>query len=520
MEISKELLSEVIDNVQAFVLLIDRNFNVLYTNYYQLTGEPETGEIRKLGELLHCSVYEAGGKRCGQYESCEQCPVKMALEDAFMRRADIAQLETGLNIRTIDDPKVKPVDTYLTAKYLRLGTQDCMVVTLYDVSMIKSFADELKLANDRAERGEQAKSAFLASMSHEIRTPLNAIVGFSQLLTNTKDKDKQAQYVNQIENNNDILLQLINDILDMAKIETGTIECYPKPTELSSLILKAEESVKMKLQPGVMLNYVLGANKHVINTDPQRLMQVLLNLLTNACKFTNKGAITFGYELYDDEVYFFCKDTGIGMDDELKDKLFNLFTQGDNFTQGTGLGLAISKAVEEKLGGKIGAESRGKGKGSTFWFTLPNDVAELSAEDEAALETAQEAPEEAPAEEKHQVTIMVAEDNESNYLLFRSILEQHYNLVRAHEGVEAVEQFKKTNPDLILMDINMPNMDGYEAVAEIRKLNTKVPIIAVTAYAFVSDRQRILSNGFNGYVSKPINVTRLEREINNCLPGL
>ncbi|MCC8118222.1 MAG: response regulator [Bacteroidales bacterium] len=302
----------------------------------------------------------------------------------------------------------------------------------------------------------------------------------------------------------------------MSKIQSGTIECYLKPTELTNLIHRVEDSVKMKLQPGVILNNVLGSSRYVVNTDPSRITQVLLNLLTNSCKYTTRGAITFGYEIYDDEVYFFCKDTGIGMDEVKKENVNNLFMHDKGFADGSALGLIVSKAVVEKLGGRMWAESRGVGKGSTFWFSIPNVCAELDPEDEAALQAVAEENEE-PQMQRHEKTILVAEDNESNYLLFRSMLEQHYNIERAYDGAEAVEKYQAISPDLILMDINMPNMDGYEAVAEIRKLSTDVPIIAVTAYAFVADRQRILNNGFNGYVSKPINETRLQKEIANCL---
>ncbi|MDE7373890.1 MAG: response regulator, partial [Odoribacter sp.] len=341
--------------------------------------------------------------------------------------------------------------------------------------------------------------------------PLNAIVGFSKLLFNTENTEKKSKFIDIIENNNQLLLQLINDVLDLAKIEANTLEFYYQPADLNSLTESVENTVRLRVKPGVALNRLVGVQNCVIQTEPNRLSQVLINLLTNACKFTEQGSIDFGYVLNKEELYFFVKDTGIGISAETQAKLFQRFSKQNSFAQGTGLGLSISKTIIEKMGGRIGVESAGEGKGSTFWFTLPY----LPVEQTEASVVVEEAPKDSIS--KGEITVLIAEDNESNYLLFQAILEPEYRLIHAWDGVEAVELYKQHKPQVILMDINMPNKDGYEAAREIRQLSPTVPIIAVTAYAFISDKKRIMDTGFNSYVSKPLNADKLMQELKSVL---
>lgn len=365
-------------------------------------------------------------------------------------------------------------------------------------------------AREQAKESDRLKSVFLANMSHEIRTPLNAIVGFSNLLGKTDDAEKKRKFMGIIENNNQLLLQLIGDVLDLAKVEANTLDFYYQPVDLNDLMRTIENSVRLRVKPEVELVCIPGAEECHLETEPNRLAQVLINLLTNASKFTMQGNITFGYEMRDGELYFFVKDTGMGISKENQARLFQRFSKLNNFVQGTGLGLSISKGIIEKMGGNIGVCSEGEGKGCTFWFTIPyrpvseikNTVAEEELKDVVS---------------RKDITVLVAEDNESNYLLFQSILEAEYKLIHAWDGAEAVELYKEHSPQIIIMDINMPNMDGYEATREIRKLNADVPIIAVTAYAFASDKKRIMENGFNGYVSKPLDANKLMQELKSML---
>ena len=229
----------------------------------------------------------------------------------------------------------------------------------------------LAQSREKAEESDRLKMAFLANMSHEIRTPLNAIVGFSRLLPKTKDPVKQARYVETINVNNDLLLKLIGDVLDTAKIESNTLDVHKEETDVNKVLQSAESTVRFRLRQGVSLYLDLGQTDCVVFTDTVRLRQVIVNLLTNAIKFTESGSITFGYRMRKGEIYFFVRDTGAGIAPEDIGLLFTRFTKLNSFVQGNGLGLSISKSIVEKLGGRIGAESEGLGKGSLFWFTLP-----------------------------------------------------------------------------------------------------------------------------------------------------
>ncbi|MDE7096078.1 MAG: hybrid sensor histidine kinase/response regulator, partial [Muribaculaceae bacterium] len=240
-----------------------------------------------------------------------------------------------------------------------------------DITDQKKKEQMLIEAREKARESDKLKMAFLANMSHEIRTPLNAIVGFSRLLPKTKDPAKQARFVETIDVNNELLLKLIGDILDTAKIESNTLDVHKEPTDVNSLLLSVDSTVRFRLKEGVKLNVELAEPECEIFTDTVRLRQVIINMLTNAIKFTDQGSITFGYKIGKHEIYFYVRDTGAGIAPENIDKLFTRFTKLNNFKQGNGLGLSISKSIIEKLGGKIGAESAGQGKGSLFWFTLP-----------------------------------------------------------------------------------------------------------------------------------------------------
>ena len=252
------------------------------------------------------------------------------------------------------------------------GMPTVLIGSMLLITERKRQEEMLIAARERAAEADKLKMAFLANMSHEIRTPLNAIVGFSNLLAKTVDADKKQRFINIINKNNQMLLKLIGDVLDMAKVESNTLDFNFRPTDLNHLIQEVDSTMRIKLSNDVMLNYVLGAPDCIIDTDPDRLNQVLMNLLNNAAKFTTKGSITFGYELRDDEIYFYVRDTGIGIPDQDAERLFSRFTKLNNFLPGTGLGLSISKSIVEMLGGSIGVKSAGHNRGSIFWFTIPN----------------------------------------------------------------------------------------------------------------------------------------------------
>lgn len=377
------------------------------------------------------------------------------------------------------------------------------------ITQRKNMEEELISAKNRAEESNRLKSAFLANMSHEIRTPLNAIVGFSGILASTEGEQEKQEYVSIIESNNNLLLQLINDILDLSKIEAGTLEFIYSDVELNGFLREMEDTLRMKMTSDkVTLICQQSMTDCCIYTEKNRLSQLIINLVTNAIKFTKEGSISCGYKQQDGMLYFHVTDTGCGIpQDKLKD-VFGRFVKLNSFVQGTGLGLSICQTIVQNLGGEIGVESE-EGKGSTFWFTIPyipGKTIEQKVYDCAPISV-----------EKSKLTILIAEDHSSNYKLFETILGHEYHLIHAWNGQEAVDLFEKHQPHLVLMDINMPVMDGYEATKEIRKVSTRVPIIAITAFAYASDEQRVLSNGFDGYMPKPINANQLKSKVIDIL---
>ncbi len=252
-----------------------------------------------------------------------------------------------------------------------------------------------------------------------------------------------------------------------------------------------------------------------IHTARGRLSQVMHNFINNAAKFTGQGHIHFGYrKLPDDRWYFYVEDTGCGIPSDKIDNIFGRFVKLDAKAKGTGLGLAISKSIIERLGGEIGVTSV-NGEGSTFWFRLPAGCVTTSGSAAEAIES----PPESPCPDTGQPTLLIAEDDPANYKLFEVMLKKHYTLLHAWNGREAVEIFRANRPCMILMDIKMPEMDGYEATAAIRELSSDIPIVAVTAFAYPEDMRRILSSGFNGCLPKPVSAESLKKKISELCPG-
>ena len=377
----------------------------------------------------------------------------------------------------------------------------------------KIVESELRVAKEKAEESDHLKSAFLANMSHEIRTPLNAIVGFSGLLAIAENYEERDEYINIINNNNELLLQLINDILDLSKIEANTLEFVYSDIDINQLLCDIEQTSRLKAADGVQVSFVEKLPHCIIRTDKNRLSQVVTNFINNAIKFTKEGSIYFGYKHKENNLYFYVSDTGCGIDKDVKDSVFQRFVKLDSFAQGTGLGLSICQMIVHKLGGEIGVDSE-LGQGSTFWFTLPDTVIEESHVSVAETNKTEVSTE--SLTDNKTATLLIAEDNESNYTLIKAILKD-YNLLHAWNGQEAIDLYRKYHPDMILMDLKMPIMDGYQATEEIRKDNTIIPIIAVTAFAFAEDEQRVSQSGFNGYVAKPIKPNNLKKKIVDLL---
>ncbi|MFR8354516.1 MAG: ATP-binding protein [Parabacteroides sp.] len=386
------------------------------------------------------------------------------------------------------------------------GASPLLLAMLWDIT--EQRQNELDLI--KAQEADKMKNAFIANMSHEIRTPLNAIVGFSRLITETDNASEQQEYLTIINNNSDLLLQLINDILDFAKIESGTLNYNMSWVDLKDVCQEVYISQSLKMTSDVALLYNGDMLPSVrLRTDTQRIEQVLLNLLSNAIKCTNQGFVSLSYEIEGDFVRVSVTDTGIGIDKEKQASVFERFVKLDDFRQGTGLGLSICKMIIEKLGGEIGLRSE-LGKGSTFWFTLPLAVPEESEKKEAGSEIPMEIiPDALPG----QYTVLIAEDVLENYLLLQAVLKQHYRLIYAENGQIAVQKFKDYKPDIILMDIKMPVMDGYAATCKIRELSSDIPVLALSAFAFDEEKEKAKCCRFNDYLVKPVDIPLLKYKI-------
>lgn len=371
----------------------------------------------------------------------------------------------------------------------------------------EKMAQELKEMKDKAELSDRLKSAFLANMSHEIRTPLNAIVGFSELLVDSDDPDEKKEYWHIIESNNDLLLRLINDILDLSKIESGIIDRKRERFNLTQLCNELYVMMRSKI-PNADVELVQDnpCPECWIFLDSNRLKQVWMNFLTNAVKYTRSGYIRMGYSVEKDGIRFYVEDTGTGIPKELQDRVFGRFQKLNEFVQGTGLGLAISRAIVEAAGGEIGFTSE-QGIGSTFWAWVPCEIFQHG--DVGCPETT--LPNRHPVfseDSDRKLRILVAEDNDSNFLLVRNILKD-YDLLRVTNGVEAVEEIRNGKFDFVLMDLKMPVMDGLIATRKIREFNSDILIVALTANAFDTDRASAMDAGCNAFLPKPVKRKQL-----------
>lgn len=376
----------------------------------------------------------------------------------------------------------------------------------------------------RSEEADILKSNFLANMSHEIRTPMNGILGFAQLLKNEPSSDKRERYIDIIYHNGIMLVNLIDDIIDISRIEAGQLAVTVSECNIDNLLFEVYtffNEVKFKQEKEHISIRLLNLNddeSSIILTDPVRLRQVLVNLIGNALKFTEKGVVEFGYINKPDSrcIEFFVRDTGIGIPENKHGIIFERFRQIEEGATrkygGTGIGLYISKNVINLLGGEIWFEST-VGKGTTFYFTLPYRKSITVEEGTQVFGTA----------DKHYSwegkRVLVAEDIDVNFRYIQAILTRTgVEVVRAKNGEEAVELVRKGIPfDLVLMDIQMPEMDGYEATRQIKSIAPATPIIAQTAYALPNDNLRCFEAGCDDYVPKPINEGLLKQKIDRYL---
>ena len=406
-------------------------------------------------------------------------------------------------------------------------TDDFGIITHFvaikeDITEKKKIIEELMYAKEKAEESDRLKSAFLANMSHEIRTPMNGILGFTELLNDPNFSGEEKQnFINIIQKSGQRMLNTVNDLIDISKIETGQMAVVLSETNVKEQLLNMycffePEAVEKKLK--FILNNNLDDGNALVVTDAVKLDSILTNLIKNAIKYTDTGKIEIGCNCKNHEIEFYVKDTGIGIPKYRQNAVFNRFEQADvgdkRAYQGSGLGLAIAKAYVEMLEGRMELESE-PGYGSTFRFFIPLK----KTGDEVQVNLAEVVKDEIIENQVHKLKIIIAEDDPIGFEYLSAILNDlKCELYHAANGAEVVELFnEKPDTDLILMDIRMPLMDGYQATRKIRETNTKVHIIAQTAFALAGDREKAMAAGCNDYITKPINKKVLLQKINEFI---
>jgi len=411
-----------------------------------------------------------------------------------------------------NDQEVRWVHGMGKLKFDENNQPTIMLGTIQDITNNKIAEFELIRAKEQAEESDRLKSAFLANMSHEIRTPMNGILGFAGLLKEPDlSGEEQQEYIQVIEKSGSRMLNIINDIMSISKVEAGQMEITISETNINDQVKYLYTFFKPEVEGkgiNISIKNALSEKEAVIKTDREKVYAILTNLVKNAIKFTHSGSIEFGYTLKPnnglDEIEFFVKDTGMGIGEEQKDFIFERFRQGsESLTrnyEGAGLGLAISKAYVIMLGGKIWVESS-EGKGSVFYFTIPYNG---ERKEQNIINKA--IPMDDTMPRIRNLKVLIAEDDEGSAMLIGiAVRSFSREVIKVGTGIEAVEACRN-NPDidLILMDIKMPEMDGFEATKHIRQFNKNVIIIAQTAYSLSGDREKTIATGCNDYISKPI----------------
>jgi PAS domain S-box-containing protein len=437
----------------------------------------------------------------------------------------IADFERCIETKAMVSNETKYTSTWHMTFYIKYtlmpiiidDTVKSVLANVEDISSVKETEHKLIALKERAEASDKLKSAFLANMSHEIRTPMNAICGFSNLLLEDSISDDQKrEFVEIINLNGHQLLNIINDIIDISKIEAGQVSLSKAKFSVNKMLndLKAVFSQTARIKGlDLLISMGLPDSQSVIFTDEVKLSQVLNNLIFNAIKFTNTGAIEIGYKVIGKQLEFYVKDTGIGIEPEQSTIIFKRFQQVDNATnssrKGTGLGLPISKAFVEMLGGKIWFTST-PNVGTCFYFTIPYiegltlNLDENTSTNNNLLWSDK--------------TILIAEDDDPNYQYLEHLLKSaNAKVIRAINGQEAIDRCVSNKIDLILMDIKMPIMNGIDATKELRKRGFTMPIVAQTAHAMQEDKQLALSSGCNAFTTKPIESKELFRIILSVL---
>lgn len=520
-----EILDTVVDNLPAGIIVkdIDKEFAYIYRNTESFNRDFNISR-------------DAIGKN--DFDFFNNSVAQRKYEE------DIKIATTGKPTHKIEELKDKAGHTLILdkrkIKIEKEGVAPMIICIEWDITQLELMRRELEVAKLKAERSDKLKSAFLANMSHEIRTPLNAIIGFSRLLAECDDLDDKAEYVDIIESNNEHLLKLINEILDLSKIESGIMTFSNNPVRVHKLCQDIHNTYSLRVPNDVELVFEDSDQDLIIETDKDRLFQVISNLIGNAIKFTSKGFISYGYKVEQQYVNFFIQDTGNGIPEEKLPSIFERFVKLNSSVPGSGLGLSICKTILERLGGSITASST-FGKGTRFDFRIPISQNEVLGSIKSTptantlfhIQPPKTDKDNSIVSEEHKIDdtclkrdensksnkacIMVVEDQVDTFRLIEHLISKDYKLYYARNGVEAVALYEEVKPDLILMDIRMPELDGLTTTSIIRQISNSVPIIAQSAFDSKECIEASSEAGCNDFISKPLDKDKLDRIISKYL---
>jgi PAS domain S-box-containing protein len=504
----------------------------LQRNEAVLSLSAERKRYREMAELLPLSVFETNSDGLlsfvnntwlskFRYETSKWSYVN--LDSLLADEKALTHIKAKKSVETFEfkakraDGTVFPALLYMNVIKTGKNTGGYRGI-IVDITERVKYIQALQREKERAEESDRLKTAFLANVSHELRTPMNGILGFSELLVNQFERNTEADmFINQIQESGAMLLNLIDDIIDLAKIESGKLEISNRETNFDKVMRDTYihySNYVRQHKPEVEFSLVKETDEPLhLFTDERRIKQVLINLINNAIKFTQKGKIEVLYSATNGVLRISVKDSGIGIESSKQGIVFDRFRQADDSISrnfgGTGLGLAISKQIIELMGGKITVKSQ-ENVGSTFTFTFPYIPSSDSQQSLISVKN--------PNFDFSSYTILVAEDDDPSYKLMHSIISvTGAKVLRATNGREAVELYKNNSVDIILMDLNMPLLNGLEATKEIKQLNNNVPIIVQTAYAMSTEQEEAQRAGAEDFIPKPLDKNRLLEKINYWL---
>ena len=509
----EEQYRTLIEGMNEGLMLLDNDDNILFVN-------------QQTCDITGFSKEELVGEKCNQL-LFDPANREIILEKNKLRLQGIKDIYE-IELRRKNQEKIW-IRCSGSPVYDDDGKVTGSIGVFEDINERKNAEDErnkltqlLIQAKEKAEESDRLKSAFLANISHEIRTPMNGILGFAELLKNPDlTSDMQERYIQIIEQSGNRMLNIINDIIDISKIESGQMNINIGETNINQLlkdlyVFFSPEAKKKGLDLSLSIDFSDDEDEFPILTDHTKLAQILSNLIKNAIKFTKQGYINFGYEADSSEITFYIEDSGVGIPDNQIDMVFERFRQGSSLLtrnyEGAGLGLSISKAFVEMLGGRIWATSE-LNKGSKFMFTIPNRKYQPNEPDDQYNQHQHK--------DQMEINILIAEDDENNLMYLAAVLEEeNAKIYESSNGKEALEMVKKhPEIDLVLMDLKMPEVDGFEATRQIKKMRPTLPVVAQTAYAFSEDQEKAMSAGCDDYLSKPIKTQMLLEIVNKYRPA-